>query len=593
MKKALLKKLLLSGKIFFGLILVLVIVVSVFPLLPPFKNYYHSRTVLPGSMEPKIPKGSVVINQWLDQKKLKIGDVITYQHPSDKKIIYITHRIVKIDKTGLLWRFETKGDANPASDFGLVTQAGTEGKVILIIPLIGYLIEFFKTPVGFILLVALPLLIFIVRQARDVLQMWKKRNVPPVPKVLVAILLAFSFLAARISFVTYASFTSGQAAITGVTLSTAASFESVLPVISNVSHFIGTPGSPNQKKATVSWETNEPATSNLKWRTDPADPWTALTVDTIADQTHHSRDIDGLLPEATYYVEVESADSAGNSATASYSFNTSDLRAGVDWSDDIVINEFLPNPIGNDTALMPGGEGIELYNRGSSTHNLQSWYLTDFEGSRLNLTLGNITSSNSSTTGFDIAPGEFMVVYRNGNSNFELNNSFGGDEVNLYSSTKILVDQHYYSVAFGDEVLENKSIARYPDGTDNNWFDPIPSPGRPNVLEVQPLPTPTPSLEFSLRGDKKAVSFTVSNVNAFEKISYEIVYDSIGEDKGIAGSADLNGENTFSRSNLLLGTCSEIEGKVCVYDEGITKLHLKATLFSGSVETVLEKGIDY
>jgi len=89
------------------------------------------------------------------------------------------------------------------------------------------------------------------------------------------------------------------------------------------------------------------------------------------------------------------------------------------------------------------------------------------------------------------------------------------------------------------------------------------------------------------------VSFTVSNVNAFEKISYEIVYDSIGEDKGIAGSADLNGENTFSRSNLLLGTCSEIEGKVCVYDEGITKLHLKATLFSGSVETVLEKGIDY
>jgi signal peptidase I len=224
MKKALIKKLLLSGKIFFGLILALVIVVSVFPLLPPFKNYYHSRTVLTGSMEPKIPKGSVVINQWLDQKNLKVGDVITYQHPADQKIVYITHRVVKIDKTGLLWRFETKGDANPAPDFGSVTQASIEGKVILTIPLIGYLIEFFKTPVGFILLVALPLLIFIVRQARDVLKMWKKRKVPPAPKALVAILLAFSFLAARISFVTYASFTSGQATITGVTLSTAASF---------------------------------------------------------------------------------------------------------------------------------------------------------------------------------------------------------------------------------------------------------------------------------------------------------------------------------------------------------------------------------
>lgn len=164
-------------------------------------------------MEPKIPKGSVVINQWADQKNLSVGDVITYQHPSDKKIIYITHRIVKIDKTSPLWRFETKGDANPAADFGLVTQAGTEGKVILMIPFIGYLIELFKTPAGFILLVALPLLIFIIHQIRDVLRLWPKLTV---------MLVAFAFLAARVSFVTYASFTSGQATITGVTLSTAA-----------------------------------------------------------------------------------------------------------------------------------------------------------------------------------------------------------------------------------------------------------------------------------------------------------------------------------------------------------------------------------
>jgi signal peptidase I len=245
MKMALtIKKLLLVGETIFGLILVLVIVVSVFPLIPPFKNYYHSRTVLTGSMEPKIPKGSVVINQWTDQKNLKVGDVIAYQHPSDKKIIYITHRIVKIDKNGLLWRFETKGDANPASDFGMITQAGIEGKVIFTIPLIGYLIEFFKTPVGFILLVALPLLLYIVKETKGVLQLWQKRAVPqdqedvPAAKLkgrkpskrkdskplLTVILIALAFLAARISFVTYASFTSRQATITGVTLSTATSF---------------------------------------------------------------------------------------------------------------------------------------------------------------------------------------------------------------------------------------------------------------------------------------------------------------------------------------------------------------------------------
>lgn len=228
MKKALLKKLLLSGEIIFGLILVLVIVVSVFPLIPPFKNYYHSRTVLTGSMEPKIHKGSVVINQWVDQKNLKVGDVITYQHPVDKNIIYITHRIVKIDKNGLLWRFETKGDANPVSDFGSITQAGTEGKVVLTIPFIGYLIEFFKNPVGFILLVAIPLLIFIVTQTRDVLRLWQKRNSPKNnSKILGVLFIILAFLTTRFSLVTYASFTSGQATITGVTLSTAASFGSV------------------------------------------------------------------------------------------------------------------------------------------------------------------------------------------------------------------------------------------------------------------------------------------------------------------------------------------------------------------------------
>jgi len=267
MKKALLKKLLLSGKIFFGLVLVLVIIVSVFPLLPPFKNYYHSRTVLTGSMEPKIPKGSVVINQWADQKDLKIGDIITYQHPSDKKIIYVTHRIVEIDKTGLLWRFETKGDANPASDFGLITQAGTEGKVILMIPLIGYLIEFFKTPVGFILLVALPLLIFIVLQTRDVLKMWKKRKVPPAPKALAAILLAFSFLAARISFVTYASFTSGQATITGVTLSTAASFPG--DVVINELMWMGSSGNEYDEWIELRNTTGSPA-DLTGWKIDGA-----------------------------------------------------------------------------------------------------------------------------------------------------------------------------------------------------------------------------------------------------------------------------------------------------------------------------------
>ncbi len=123
----------------------------------------------------------------------------------------------------------------------------------------------------------------------------------------------------------------------------------------------------------------------------------------------------------------------------------------------------------------------------------------------------------------------------------------------------------------------------------DNIFDPAEEP----ALMPTPTAVPTPTVDFSLRADKHAVLFTANDIKDFQKITYEIIYDSTNGDRGIMGSADLTGENTFSRSNLLLGTCSEIEGKVCTYDEGITKLHLKVTLTSGGSGTVLEKEIDY
>ena len=70
----------------------------------------------------------------------------------------------------------------------------------------------------------------------------------------------------------------------------------------------------------------------------------------------------------------------------------------------------------------------------------------------------------------------------------------------------------------------------------------------------------------------------MSCVSAFNKLVYEITYDTVGEEKGIAGSTNLTGESTFSRNNLLLGTCSEYEGKMCVYDSGITKINLKVVV---------------
>ncbi|MCL5090755.1 MAG: lamin tail domain-containing protein, partial [Patescibacteria group bacterium] len=371
----------------------------------------------------------------------------------------------------------------------------------------------------------------------------------------------------------------------------------VAPVISNLQVFIGSPGDENEKTAIITWETDELATSNLDWKTSPLDAWNPLAEDLSADLTSHTREIPNLNSNTQYYFRVRSADTYGNEKQEEGQFETSSQRLGLGPWSDVVINEFLPNPRGADDAPMPDGEWIELYNRGDHAIDLSNWFLTNSQSShKLLISTANITHSNPGSVGLNISPGEFLVVYRNGSSNFSLNDSFLGDIVTLYSRSRrclggfcwweeSLVDFNIYSGILGDGIIENKSFARFPDGS-GNWFDPIPSPGGANILEEN-VPTPTPivvpepTLEMYLNSSKTAVSFKVNNLKDFDKLTYEITYDSVNGEKGIVGNTDLGDEDLFIRENLTLGTCSNIEGKVCVYDQGITKIHLKVVLNTG------------
>jgi hypothetical protein len=91
-------------------------------------------------------------------------------------------------------------------------------------------------------------------------------------------------------------------------------------------------------------------------------------------------------------------------------------------------NEFLPNPVGDDKAKKPKGEWVELYNTGGETINVAGWVLYD-EYNRNDLP---ITSTNTNTGKTTIEAGKFLVVYRNGDYNFALNNT-GGDSVRLFN----------------------------------------------------------------------------------------------------------------------------------------------------------------
>ncbi len=101
---------------------------------------FSSAVVISGSMEPAIGVDDMIVIK--DKKSYQVGDVITFSTGGN---LPVTHRIVGTDEQG---RFLTKGDANNGVDREPVAQADVLGKVIVVIPRVGVLIDWLKTPLG-------------------------------------------------------------------------------------------------------------------------------------------------------------------------------------------------------------------------------------------------------------------------------------------------------------------------------------------------------------------------------------------------------------------------------------------------------------
>jgi len=142
-------------------LIALLFIVSIFPIA----GNYKVLTVVSGSMEPSIKIGSVVaVRPELDYK---IGDVITF-FQSVKTEPPITHRIYDIKVVGGQPVYITKGDANKSSDIDATAKKDVEGKVLFSIPYLGYLVNFIRKPIGFILIIILPAAIVISDEIRKI-----------------------------------------------------------------------------------------------------------------------------------------------------------------------------------------------------------------------------------------------------------------------------------------------------------------------------------------------------------------------------------------------------------------------------------------
>ena len=108
-----------------------------------------AAVVLSGSMEPVINVDDLVIVVKTDN--YEVGDIIVFQEGR----IAITHRIVEINDEYVI----TRGEANNTNDTPLSYEQ-IKGKVIMVIPYVGYVIHKIQTPLGTFLIFGLAIILF-------------------------------------------------------------------------------------------------------------------------------------------------------------------------------------------------------------------------------------------------------------------------------------------------------------------------------------------------------------------------------------------------------------------------------------------------
>jgi len=156
-------------------ILLIIVLILIFLSSVGIGNKFFFFVVTTGSMEPEIKPGSIVIA--VPQNDYKVGDIISFSYTSvfpPENVI--THRIDDSLELNGIKVFSTKGDANNISDFNQISTENIVGRVNLVIPYLGYLVNFAKTPLGFILLIVFPAIWIIIEEGINIKREISKRK---------------------------------------------------------------------------------------------------------------------------------------------------------------------------------------------------------------------------------------------------------------------------------------------------------------------------------------------------------------------------------------------------------------------------------
>jgi signal peptidase len=124
--------------------LLLAMAVTLITVLPALFGA-RSLVVAGSSMEPTVPRGSVVFVQPMSPTAARVGDIVTFAADGDPNNL-VTHRVVQVEQDDQGLALRTEGDANNTEDVWRVRANDTVGKVVMWLPTVGYLVSAASLP---------------------------------------------------------------------------------------------------------------------------------------------------------------------------------------------------------------------------------------------------------------------------------------------------------------------------------------------------------------------------------------------------------------------------------------------------------------
>ncbi len=163
--------------------------VTLFALFVGFSSIvlgWQFNTVMSGSMDPTLKVGDIIVSQPANPEAIEVGDIITYYSPQLGKTI--VHRVIEKHVGSEVYAssrpngdsqlyLKTQGDANENPDPEVVPAQNVVGKVGFHVPFLGHVLQSLKTPLGTVLLFAVPGVAIIGMEIKNIrFQLSKLRN---------------------------------------------------------------------------------------------------------------------------------------------------------------------------------------------------------------------------------------------------------------------------------------------------------------------------------------------------------------------------------------------------------------------------------